>query len=511
VQLPAYASLGGSSTAPALDLSEIININEDGMAIQTSSPLEVNQHATFSLDLPETHALIRTEGQVIWAGSSGRVGVRFSDMAPELKLALKQWLFANAIAAYANQTEDVSHALDLSDENLPPQQSPGAAIEDFGPRPDHTAVLSALAAATSEVKAVGDDLEAALFLIARRAQTFTRASSAAIALTEGQDMVCRANAGPSAPPLGAHLKIGSGFSGLCVRTGLLLRCDDSETDERVDRESCRFLAVRSMIAAPIRWDVSTIGLLEVFSTEAHAFGSEAELVVSRLAEITSNAVHRAGSPLDCSPPKLANVDDEFSTEELTNLPLPELSRSRNALLAAAGITIVLVILWLTGTWKGDGSHRAISSPSVKQSQAIPASSPATSAAADDFQALRRLADQGDPAAQFAVGASYATGEDAPQDYTEAVRWFTKAAEQGHVAAQATLGAYYWAGRGVPPDLSRAYFWSFLAEAGGDEASRSRVALLASRLTRDQIVVAQKQANEWLKRHPVTENGAPDVK
>jgi len=112
-----------------------------------------------------------------------------------------------------------------------------------------------------------------------------------------------------------------------------------------------------------------------------------------------------------------------------------------------------------------------------------------------------LAEKGDPAAQFAVGAHYATGEDIPQDYTEALRWFTLAAEQGHVGAQATLGAYYWSGRGAPPDLSKAYFWAVLAQNGGDDASRYRVAFLAYRMTHAQVVAAQQHADEWIKTHP----------
>jgi TPR repeat protein len=114
--------------------------------------------------------------------------------------------------------------------------------------------------------------------------------------------------------------------------------------------------------------------------------------------------------------------------------------------------------------------------------------------------MRKLAAQGDPAAQFSVGAHYATGEDVPQDYTEAVRWFSMAAEQGHVVSQATLGAYCWAGRGVPQDLVKAYFWSVLAQAGGDEASKYRVAVLASRMNRAQITDAQQLANDWIKEH-----------
>jgi TPR repeat protein len=120
--------------------------------------------------------------------------------------------------------------------------------------------------------------------------------------------------------------------------------------------------------------------------------------------------------------------------------------------------------------------------------------------------LRRLADMGDPVAQFALGARYAQGNEVEQDYSEAVRWFEKAANQGHVVAQATLGAYYWAGRGVPEDLTRAYFWSVLARAGGDEASKYRIVTLASRMTKIQLAQAEQEANQWLSEH----HGTPQV-
>jgi len=107
-----------------------------------------------------------------------------------------------------------------------------------------------------------------------------------------------------------------------------------------------------------------------------------------------------------------------------------------------------------------------------------------------------------------VGAAYATGDGVPQDYVEAVRWFAMAAEQGHVVSQATLGAYYWAGRGVPQDQVKAYFWSVLAQAGGDEASKYRVSVLASRMTRAQVAAAQQQANDWIKEHQVLSQNSP---
>jgi putative methionine-R-sulfoxide reductase with GAF domain len=397
---------------------------------------------------------------------------------------------------------------------------------------DYTSILTALAAVKREVDSLGSDLEAALHLLAQRAQTFTRATGAAIALTEGSSMICRATVGDAAPGLGVRFRVGSGFSGECVRTGQLLRCEDSETDPVVDRESCRLLGIRSMIAVPIRWGDAVIGLLEVFSPEPYAFSTNDPLALERLAGIVSTAVHRAGVPEpgltddDFAENKsaenlssegssrerafvkpvsasvaAASVDDEFPVETSADLPLPHFSRSRKILLFAAAATVMFAASWLIPARDFINFTRSTSASTAQPPEKVLASPPApTTVASGGLEGMRKLAEQGDATAQFSVGARYATGEEVPQDYSEAVRWFSMAAEQGHIAAQATLGAYYWVGRGVPEDLVKAYFWSVLAQAGGDEASKYRVALLASRMSRAQIAAAQQQANEWIKEH-----------
>jgi hypothetical protein len=176
-----------------------------------------------------------------------------------------------------------------------------------------------------------------------------------------------------------------------------------------------------------------------------------------------------------------------------------------ALFVAAIGTFIFALLWLIAPWVSSTMRSSARIPAHVQPP--PAALPKSSnlpANVSDLASLRKVAEQGDPAAQFSLGARYATGEEVKQDYTEAVRWFTLAAEQGHILAQATLGAYYWAGRGVPQDLTKAYYWSVLAQAGGDQASKYRVAVLASRMSRSQVLAAQQQANEWLSNfasHP----------
>jgi TPR repeat protein len=52
---------------------------------------------------------------------------------------------------------------------------------------------------------------------------------------------------------------------------------------------------------------------------------------------------------------------------------------------------------------------------------------------DDFDDIKKLAEMGDIDAQFELGLMYRYGEGVPQDYKQAVYWYTKAAEQGYVS------------------------------------------------------------------------------
>ena len=128
-------------------------------------------------------------------------------------------------------------------------------------------------------------LDEVLQLVAERALTLTGADGIAIALADGNAIVCRASAGTVAPETGARLDPNSGFSGACLRTGGIVRCDDSETDRRVDLQVCRRLGTRSIVAVPITSSRGTIGLLEAFSAAAYGFNDSDVRSLNLLAEL----------------------------------------------------------------------------------------------------------------------------------------------------------------------------------------------------------------------------------
>jgi len=110
-----------------------------------------------------------------------------------------------------------------------------------------------------------------LTVIVQRAQAFTNASGAAIAIGNSEEIVCRARSGSSAPDVGTSLRVEGSFTGICIQTGRELRCDDAETDTRVDTTAIRALGIRSMVVTPIKDEGKVVGVLAVFAPTPHAF------------------------------------------------------------------------------------------------------------------------------------------------------------------------------------------------------------------------------------------------
>jgi hypothetical protein len=555
VHAPAYASFSGASKSEMLDLYEVLDISEVGVAVQCTSPMEIDQQVDLCLDLAEASGQISATARVVWSDSAGRVGLGLAPLPDSALRRLREWLFLNAMAA----------AADAASSGALPSFEP-----DYLLRPSYADTLTAASAVQREAESLGRDIEAVLSLVASRSQSLLRASGAAIALaaedaatrisgtmisetmisgtmisgttlsgtTLSRTMICRASAGPSAPPVGAALQVGSGFSGECVRTGSMLRCDDTEADERVDRQSCRDLGIRSMLAAPVRSEEKVIGLLEVFSAQPSAFDENDGAVLQRFAETILAAVNRAARVPDPSPPPppsprpftaspgsvLFAYEPEERPEETTDkkdlsgdadkagsIRLP---RSRLYLLVGAAATIALALgfilapriqPWIQAKFHareriGEHTVLASSQPPVEPSKSVPGD-PVEPA---NLEQLRELAGRGDPTAENALGLLYAEGDEKQAikpDDNEAAGWFTKAAEHGSVSAQYKLGLLYWGGHhGLPKDPNKAYFWTVLARAGGQESSKDLAKVLASGMTRAQAATIEQQAEIWYRQH-----------
>jgi TonB family protein len=136
-------------------------------------------------------------------------------------------------------------------------------------------------------------LDLVLNEIVEHARLATGATAAAIALTRGDEIVCRATTGANAPDLGVRLDVDSGLSGACVKSKQWQRCDDSETDSRVDAEICRDLGVRSILVFPVVREEKLLGVFEIFSPRPNAFTDREIQTLQALSRSIVNNVDRA--------------------------------------------------------------------------------------------------------------------------------------------------------------------------------------------------------------------------
>src|SRR5258706_13764407 len=135
------------------------------------------------------------------------------------------------------------------------------------------------------------ELDAALQLLVERAQYITGATGAALALSQDEEMICRASPGTSGPAVGARLQVRSGLSGESIARKQLLRCDNAETDPRVNLESCRQLGIASIVVLPLLTRSGEVrGVFELFSDHAYAFEERDLVALERMADLTLTAL-----------------------------------------------------------------------------------------------------------------------------------------------------------------------------------------------------------------------------
>ena len=196
---------------------------------------------------------------------------------------------------------------------------------------------SSSVSASVSVGAVGDrangnraleetELDSALQLLVDRAQYITGATGTALALPQGEEMVCRASAGASAPAVGARLQVRSGLTGESISRRQLLRCDNAETDARVNLEACRALGIASIVVLPLlRGDGEVRGLFELFSDHPYAFEERDLIALERMADLTLTALDLAEQNQSLAPAPALEREPEKSVESSTASSSPQTS------------------------------------------------------------------------------------------------------------------------------------------------------------------------------------------
>lgn len=131
--------------------------------------------------------------------------------------------------------------------------------------------LNAIVKTQQDVALTGLDTERVMQMTVDRALELTHAQGSVIEIVDGDELVYRAASGLATPYVGQRIKAKESLSGKCSSIGEALICFDTETDERVDREACRRVGVRSMIVVPLKIEKQSMGVLKVYSKDANFF------------------------------------------------------------------------------------------------------------------------------------------------------------------------------------------------------------------------------------------------
>jgi hypothetical protein len=109
--------------------------------------------------------------------------------------------------------------------------------------------------------------------------------------------------------------------------------------------------------------------------------------------------------------------------------------------------------------------------------------------------------QNDPGAQHNLGMVYLEGQGVAQDLPQALHWLQRAASRGHVASQRLVGLMHYEGRGTSADVSTGLTWLTIAAQNGEEGAQQALDAIGAKASEEQRQQARVRARAWIKSHP----------
>jgi hypothetical protein len=233
----------------------LIDISEDGIAVQPIRPLKLGTRLKLDFALPGAAGYIRGQGEVVWVGRTGRAGIRFFHLTQRAWCDLDRWLrvVEDPIAEAIKNFSARKHVDEAAPEGAEPER--GERL----------------------------DLQTVLDLITERACTCTNADGAAFVLESASEFVCCSTVG-DAPDIGVLVKPQS-LTGESLRHGVSLICGDIHADARANLDGDPYAS--SVLVVPILAESQIIAGIVALSAKKEAFAERDASRLKRLAEIAS--------------------------------------------------------------------------------------------------------------------------------------------------------------------------------------------------------------------------------
>src|SRR5215469_10141329 len=99
----------------------VLNLSEDGMALQAVAPLDSQADVTLRIQLPHSQSRIETAAKVVWLSQSNRqAGVRFAEMSSEARVQIQEWIRSQTISVASSSADNTMASLTV--EAIPHKQ-----------------------------------------------------------------------------------------------------------------------------------------------------------------------------------------------------------------------------------------------------------------------------------------------------------------------------------------------------------------------------------------------------
>lgn len=146
------------------------------------------------------------------------------------------------------------------------------------------------------------------------------ADGAVVELLDGDNCLYYAAAGGRlAGSIGTRVAPSQSLSGLALQSRAVLRCDDTDLDSRVDRDTCRHLGIGSMICAPLVRPGGAFGVVKLAAASPYAFSdadarlceaitSTLAVLIAAQADLAASTAHWSTTGNICDSPKGGEVE-----------------------------------------------------------------------------------------------------------------------------------------------------------------------------------------------------------
>lgn len=104
----------------------LLDLSEDGLAIQSERRLPPRCKVYFQFNLPGEKSSVRLSGDVVWQDSSGRVGIRFVDVPQTSRRTMNEWI-KGSLARLAKAEQNAPRK-----EQSPPQEAVASRLAGLG-------------------------------------------------------------------------------------------------------------------------------------------------------------------------------------------------------------------------------------------------------------------------------------------------------------------------------------------------------------------------------------------